>query len=917
MLKKAYLVDGSGYIFRAFYAIAPLSTTAGFPTNALFGFTRMLVKLISQFDSEHVAILFDAGRETFRNEMYSEYKANRDVCPPELVEQMPYFRELAEALGLPILEQPGLEADDLIATLTERLRGEGFEVVIVTGDKDLMQLVSDYVKIWDTMRDRWFTPKEVKEKLGVGPELVVDYLALTGDASDNIPGLSGVGPKTATQLIEKYGGVEKIIAAAKEIEGDSTIRNRKKIAEMIESDPAILRLSRQLVEVKRDASFPVPLNGSTVDSVSASSTELDQALSRRAPDRERLAELCSRFEFGSLLKDLKLDGLVAAQPTLENQAYTTVFRENFDQFIAELNQQQEISVDTETTSLDVIEAEIVGIAICFEDKQAYYIPISHTVGEGIERQVGLKEALQALTPILTNPKVRKIGQNLKYDISVFSRQGIEIEGEIFDTMVAAYLINPDRPSFSLGALAQEYLGRRASEYKEVVAKGETFKDVSIDKATAYSAEDAHFAWLLKGLLEFRLKEQELEKVAGEIEMPLVPVLSRIELKGVRLDTALLSRLSDEFAAEINQLSEEIFRQVGSEFNLNSPKQLQTILFEKLQISTKGLKKTKTGISTDSSVLEKLSYTYEIPRLILRYRTFQKLKSTYVDALPALISPISGRLHTSLNQTVTATGRLSSSDPNLQNIPIQSAEGRRIRQAFVAAPGKRLISSDYSQIELRLLAHMSEDQNLISAFKSDLDIHANTAREILGRGADSPVTADERRMGKTINFGIVYGMSGFRLARDLGISVRLGNEYIENYFGRYPGVKRFFAALEKDIDTNGYVRTIFGRKRYVGSIDTSGRDQGFQRRAALNAPLQGSAADIIKLAMIKIDRRIRAERLPLEMILQIHDELLFECTNDFVAQAEQIIREEMSQVAELLVPLKVSVVTGDNWDETHA
>jgi DNA polymerase-1 len=910
-----YLVDGSGYIFRAFFAITRLTNRAGFPTNALYGFTRMLLKLLAEANSDHVVAVFDAGRATFRTELYPEYKANREECPDDLRKQMPYFRELTRALGLPTLELPGFEADDIIGTLAKRLSGAGHDVVIVGADKDLMQLIDDHVSMWDTMRDRRMKHAEVVEKFGVGPEKVCEVLALMGDTSDNIPGLNGVGPKTATQLILKYESVEGVIAAAEKIKEDKDIRGRAKIAATIESDTELLRLSRRLVEIDLACPVKLPRGGNDVPVSSLSDADILHVMERCAPDEAKLAALVEEFEFSSLVKEFhftpRSEREVVATP---EHRYHTVWRADFPAWVERFKAVRAFALDIESTSLNVQAATVVGVSFCWADDEAYYIPLAHR--ETPAPQVTWAEFVAACGAHLGDPAVKKYGQNIKYDASVLARCGVVVEGIEFDTMIASYVLNPDRNTHNLTALCLEFLRRPLIEYEDIVGDHPDFSYVDPVAATAYGGQDAHVVWLLKPHLEKHLREKELTEVFRSIEMPLVPVLARMELAGVKLDTALLSDMSTEFGAEIARLEKEIFALAGIEFNLNSPKQLADVLFNRLGISTQGVKKTKTGISTDSSVLEKLSEVHPLPGAILHYRMIHKLKSTYVDALPAQVAPTDGRLHSRFNQTGTGTGRLSSSDPNLQNIPVQTKEGQRIRAAFIAEPGYVLVSADYSQIELRLLAHMSGDANLIAAFTDGIDIHAKTAREVLGLGVDEDVTTEQRRIGKTINFGIVYGMSGFRLGRELGIPVGEATRYIESYFAKYPRVSEFFERVEREATERGYVTTYFGRKRFLADIDAEGRDKGFLMRAALNAPLQGTAADLIKIAMVRLDEWIRATGAPAKLILQIHDELVFECRADFVATAQETIRAMMERAAELAVPLKVDVGHGVTWQEAQ-
>jgi DNA polymerase I len=921
--EKIFIVDGSGYIFRAFYAVPPLTTKEGFPTNALLGFTRMILRLLKEADSQHLVVVFDAGRETFRNQLYPQYKANRTECPEDLAVQMPYFREIIRALGIVVLEQKGFEADDIIATISTRLEQSGHPIVIVTADKDLMQLVGSQVSLWDTMRDRRVSFAEVKEKFGVAPDKVVEVLGLIGDSSDNIPGVKGIGEKTAAQLIDLYGDVEAVIGAVEQIKEQSLIRNRKKIAEQIELETELLRLSRKLVEVVRDV--PVEFSGSTPPQPSSlpsnslrliqemNDSELIVAMERGTPQHDLLGNLIEKFAFQSLEKDLG----VALKPRAKQShqfVYKSVLAEQFSSWFEELKVQKSFSIDLETTGLDPLSAQIVGLSFCWSQSEAWYVPVGHTtIPTGQMKWPELKELLR---PILEDSSITKVGQNLKFDSQMLAAHGVLLAGIAFDTMIAAYLLNPDRRNFTLSSLALDYLGLSVSEYSEVTAGLESFADVTLEQATNYAAEDAHIAWLLKNIFTPLIDEAHLGTVFYEIEVPLVAVLAQMERRGILLDSQLLSKLSLEYDEKLKILQEQLYQLAGCEFNLNSPKQLSEVLFEKLQIPTKGLKKTKTGISTDSSVLEQIADQHPLARQILEYRMLHKLKSTYVDALPAQVSTVSGRLHTRFNQTGTGTGRLSSSDPNLQNIPIQSVEGRRVREAFIAKPGYQLLSADYSQIELRLLAHLSADEALCQAFVEDKDIHEITTREILSIPPLLPVTKEQRRMGKTINFGIIYGMSAFRLAKELEIPVGVAQKYIDNYFARYAKVKKYFSSLTDDAEKLGFVTTITGRQRKISDLDIGGRDRGFLQRVAINAPIQGSAADLIKMAMVAIDRRITKEKLALDMLLQIHDELVFECREDFIAEGTQIVREVMEGVMALKVPLLVDIGSGLNWELAH-
>jgi DNA polymerase-1 len=917
--ETVYLIDGSGYIFRAFYAVAPLTTKDGFPTNALYGFTRMLGKLLSLPDNSHMVMVFDSGKLTFRNELYPEYKANRAECPADLVPQMPVFREISQALGLPVVELPGYEADDIIGTLTHKLRLADKNVVIVTGDKDLCQLVEPGVLIWDTMKDKKFGVEGVVEKFGVSPDKVVDVLALMGDSSDNIPGLSGVGPKTATQLVQSYGDVNSIIAATDAIKNDKSIRGREKLAATIISEKDTLILSKKLAQILIDAPFDFKINNHAVPVLTASVDQILAGCQRHAADMAVLSSLFERLGFSSLLKDLPLATIPRKSEDVAAK-YTTVTKQNFSDFFSKLSKQTVFAFDTETTSLDPLSAKLVGISFCWDEKSAYYIPMSHVSEDSADfDQMNCDEVLKQIAPILQDSTKTKVGQNLKYDISVLKAgYDLTVSGPLWDTMVAAYLLNPDNQSFSMTTLANSYLRRGVIEYDSLANVEQGFAAVSIKDATQYSAEDAHVTWCLMLALKPLIESNQLNSVFETIEMPLIPVLSRMELAGVKLDTKFLKEMSDKFSIQLDQIKTLLINMAGEDFNLNSPKQLAEIMFDRLGISTRGVKKTKTGFSTDSSVLEMLGATHEFPREVLQYRSLFKLKSTYIDALPDQVSPITNRLHSRFNQTVTSTGRLSSSDPNLQNIPIQSPEGRKIRESFIAEDGYQLISADYSQIELRILAELSHDKNLIQAFIDGCDIHTKTAREVFQVPPILDVTPEQRRVGKTLNFGIIYGMSGFRLAKELGISVREADSYIEQYFAQYPNVKKYFSSLEAKAVSDGFVETAFGRKRFLKTaVENAERDRGFINRIAINAPIQGTAADIVKKAMIAIDRRITEDSLAMRLILQVHDELVFEAKSEQVEKLSKIIKSEMeSVVSDWSVPMKVEVGSGAHWGVAH-
>lgn len=905
-----YILDGSGYIFRAFYAVQPLSTKAGFPTNALFGFTKMLIRLLRDAGETPVVAVFDAGKKNFRHDLYDQYKANRKECPPDLLEQMPHFSRIVEALGLPVLQLEGYEADDIIATLVSHFSPHT-PITVVTADKDLLQLVSPAVTIWDTMKDKRFTRDEVIEKLGVPPELVPEFLALTGDASDNIPGVEGVGPKTAVQLVNIFGNTTNLLNNIEQIRTYKEIRGRDKIAAQLLESPDTLKLSRQLVELNRTVPL-VGLIGECQDG--PDNPILSHPLLRRNPiNPDQLRKVLSEFEFSSLADDVIGAPVAKSKPQYN---VSIVYKFDLPRFLDLLLSQSIVCFDLETTSLNPLEAKIVGISFAWED-QAFYLPVGHSTLSS-ELQVPVNEALENLRTFFASPVIKKIGQNLKYDLSVLLAHQVKVQGVYCDTMVAAYLLNSDRGSYNLTVLAKEFLGTvEVIEFEEVLAGKSSFAEVELSDAANYCGQDSVLAWNVFKKIEPLLIENHLVAPLSTLETPLISVLAKMELTGVLVDPKVLAELSSEFAKRLEEIQKSVVQQAGCEFNLNSTKQLSEILFNKLGLPTAGLKKTKTGISTDSDTLEKLAGLHPLPKELLEYRALYKLKSTYIDTLPQQISPITGRIHTRYNQTGTSTGRLSSSDPNLQNIPIQTENGRRIREAFIAPPGFVLLSADYSQIELRILAHLSKDSNLIAAFNEGRDIHASTAREILGLSEKHPVTSEERRMGKVINFGIIYGMGPHRLSRELGIPYKVAENYIENYFARYSGVRKFFDEVERSAKEKGEVRTLLGRRRVVSEILSDGRDSGFLLRAALNAPLQGTAADIIKLAMIKIYDSLPLISTQSRMLMQIHDELVFEVPSDEVSAVRPQIIDWMQNVITLEVPLVVEAGIGHNWNEAHS
>ncbi len=925
---RIYIVDGSGYIFRAFYAVPPLTAPSGLPTNALFGFSRMLLKLLGVAGRDPVIVVFDAGRATFRTDLYPEYKMNRGECPNELVPQLPFFVEVVAALGLPALKANGYEADDVIGTLVENYcKADEHEVVVVTADKDLAQLVAPHVKLWDTMRDQWLDEDGVRQKFGVSPPLIPELLALTGDSSDNIPGVPGVGPKTALALLQRFASVADILGRTNELRTSKDIRGREKFADFIEANPEVLKLSRKLVEINRQ----VPSDKIVVALPDNGAIFLDQygvydLLKRQLPIWDAVRALSARLGFSDFERDVtqvtnSLEGtLKFASTESPPLSCITVLADKFAEFGTCLSSVKSFAFDLETSSLEVASAKIVGVAIAWEDSTGYYIPISHEDKSGtlISGQVSWDEFLAVFAPILRDNARTIFGQNLKFDIAVCASNSLIIEANLFDTMIAAYLLRPDARRYSLDVLVRDYLGDNfeLGDFKAITDDDNNFSKVSIDSATTYAAMDALATWRLASLFLTQLDKEGLAKVFYEIEMPIVPILSDLERRGMLIDRSYLANLSCEFAEKLTAMQEQIFAAAGHSFNINSPKQLSQVLFDELKIATKGLKRTKGGvISTDSSVLERLAQlhpSHPLPKAIIEYRTLQKLKSTYVDPLPQQVSALTGRLHTRLHQTTTGTGRLSSSEPNLQNIPIQSYEGQRIRRAFIAPSGKVLISADYSQIELRVLAHLSGDALLRDAFLNDRDIHEQTAREILNKSEADTISPQERRLGKVINFGVVYGMSPFRLGRELDIPVSDASFYIDAFFQKYSGVKRFFDEVVKNAEETGEVTTMFGRRRLLSDVDASDRDKGFLNRVAMNAPVQGSAADIIKLAMIRVNDVLKPFLPDVQMILQIHDELLFESETCKVEVVLPVIISTMEKAVELSVPLKVEVAVGSNW-----
>ena len=884
---RLFLVDGSSYIFRAFYAIRHLSNSKGLPTNAIFGFTQMLLKVLKEHQPDYLAVVLDSKGPTFRSKVYKEYKANRPAMPEALVPQIPYIRRIIEEYQIATLEMEGYEADDLIGTVAKGLAPE-VDVVIITGDKDILQLVSDRIQVYDTMKEKRFGVKEVVQRFGVKPEQVVEVMGLAGDAIDNIPGVPGIGEKTAIELIKIFGSIENLLTHLDQV-------RQKKLKENLETYGEQARLSRKLATIHTDVPLTYRLNDFAPSS----------------PNQNGLREIFKELEFNKLLKELP------EEKRPEKRDYRLITDQNeFLALLEELKIAKSFSIDLETTSPYPMWADLVGISLSYKSGQAFYIPVGHRLREA-EEQLPLPWVLKELKPILEDRKVNKVGQNLKYEWIVLKRYGMHLQGIYCDTMIASYLFNPTKHNHNLGEIAREYLDRNVTDYKEVVGTGGkevTFDKVELERARDYSCGDADVTLQLSHLLLPKLEEEGLKDLYYQMELPLAIVLAKMEMNGVKIDIDLLQGFSKEIETQLQQKMERIYGLAGEVFNINSSQQLGKILFDKLKLPV--IKKTKTGYSTDVDVLTKLSLQHDLPLEILGYRNLSKLKSTYIDALPKLIHPITERVHTSYNQTVTATGRLSSSDPNLQNIPIRAEEGSRIRQAFIPEKGWTIISADYSQIELRILAHFSQDETLMEAFHKEEDIHTRTASEIFGVPMEK-VTPSMRREAKVINFGIIYGMSAYGLSQQLGSEPKIAQAYIDAYFKKYPKAQTYIEYSLEEARQKGYVTTLLHRRRYLPDIQSpTVAIRQASERMAINTPLQGTAADIIKLAMIHIQNRIEELSLSTKMIMQVHDELVFEVPEEELQKALPMIQDGMETVMELSVPLKVSIHSGKNWAEVH-
>lgn len=899
-----YIVDGSSYIFRAYYAVAPLTSSKGLPTNALYGFCRMLHKLLKEGRAEHIAVTFDTGQPTFRHAFYDEYKANRSECPDDLIPQMPYFRKVIEALGLASLELAGFEADDIIATLVSQYSDKFEKTVIVTGDKDLTQLVTDKIHVWDAMRDIIYDEEKVQEKFGVRPNQIRDYLALRGDSSDNIPGVKGIGEKSAAALLQNLDSIDNLMKNLSSINDIEGLRGKSSIIKKLEAGKEQLDLSYKLVGLEDEVpGFEVK--------------EAFQDFYWDGPRMEELSSLYSELDFEKLLSDAPLFGAAGAPASakkkdiLADKSFQLIDKKSFPSFLKKLKKQKLFAFDTEATCLDVLEAKLIGISFSWKGGEAYFLPFyskaqpSEVLGEG---------ELAEVKAIFADSTVLKIAHNIKYDNHVLKNHQIEVSGKLFDTLIAAHLIEPDGRGFGLKNLTKIHFDEEMADYKEVLGEAADMSELSLDVLSNYAGYDAEATFRLYEKFEKGLSEENLTKAFFEIEAPLIPVLAEIERNGIKVDVEYLESLNSKFAKELVRLEKEIHEHAGGEFNLNSPKQLSEVLFERLGIPVKGVKKTKSGYSTDASVLKKIAPYNEIVELIIDYRELFKLSSTYVQALLKLAKSKTSRIHSTFNQAITATGRLSSSDPNLQNIPIRTDRGRQLRKAFVAKKGFKLISADYSQIELRVLAHLSSDKTLIASFKDGNDIHLQTAKDIFGELIDDDELKKLRRVAKTINFGIIYGISAFRLAKQLKVSNRQAQDYIDGYFRRYSGVKEYFNKLEFELENKGYAETFFGRRRYLSQINSSGRDRGYAKRSLLNAPIQGTAAEIIKLAMVRLSDSLKPISNDAKMVLQVHDELVVEAREEISDEVEKTVVSSMEGAIELKVPLEVDVSSSTSWDK---
>ena len=922
------LVDGSSYLYRAFHAFPPLTNSAGEPTGAMYGVLNMLKSLISQVQPSHIAVVFDAKGKTFRDEMFEQYKSHRPPMPDDLRKQIQPLHDIIRALGIPLLVIEGVEADDVIGTLAVAASKANQKVLISTGDKDMAQLVDDNIMLINTMNNTLLDRDAVIEKYGIPPELIIDYLALMGDSADNIPGVAGVGEKTALGLLQGIGSMAEIYANLDKV-AELPIRGAKKLGDKLLAEKEMADLSYRLATIKTDVALDIT----------------PEQLTLGASNNDQLTEYFGRYEFKRWLNEvmngadsitnnneqptkinnyqatpaLAQDNSEEALPAIQidRSRYETLLTEaDLNRWVEKLKQAKLFALDTETDNLDYMAANLVGISFALENGEAAYLPLQLDY-LGAPKTLEKTTALALLKPILKNPAIQKVGQNFKYDLTIFARNGIDVQGVAFDTMLESYVLN-STGRHNMDDLAKRYLGHQTISFEEIAGKGKnqlTFNQIPLEKAAEYAAEDADVTMKLQQVLWEKLsKEPTLEKLFKEMELPLLGVLSRMERRGVLIDSDALFLQSNEIANRLSELEEQAYVLAGQPFNLASTKQLQEILFDKLGLPV--IQKTPKGApSTNEEVLEELAFSHELPKVLVEHRGLSKLKSTYTDKLPQMVNPQTGRVHTSYHQAVTATGRLSSSDPNLQNIPIRNEEGRRIRQAFIAREGFTVVAADYSQIELRIMAHLSQDQGLINAFTQGKDIHRSTAAEIFGVSLDE-VTSEQRRNAKAINFGLIYGMSAFGLSRQLGIGRADAQSYMDLYFKRYPGVQTFMHDIREKAKAQGYVETLFGRRLYLPDINSSnGMRRKAAERVAINAPMQGTAADIIKRAMIQLDQKLQNDP-DIAMIMQVHDELVFEVRSEKVAFYNELIKTQMESAADLVVPLIVEVGQGTNWDEAH-
>ncbi len=875
--KRLFLIDGNSFCYRAYYAIKALSTSKGQPTNAVYGFVAMLNKIVKDENPDFLAIAFDLKAPTFRHKKYEKYKIHRKPMPDDLVNQMPVIKDMVRAYNIPIFQQEGYEADDILATIAKKAEVEHIETFIVTGDKDALQLVNAYIKIYNTHKEAIYDADTVKVKYGITPDRMIDLMALMGDASDNIPGIPGIGEKGARALIEEFGTLENLLENLEQVKSEA---KRK----LIEANIEKARLSKELATLVLDVPMKIDFN----------------KLQIKEPDTPKLIEMFKELEFKNLLKEIIPAGNLKSEYVLIDTL------NKLGSLIDNLKKQPEFVFDFETTSYDPMLARPVGISLSWEKGKAFYIPFN------MSKELDPESVLKKMKGIFENVNIKKIGQNIKYDYIILRNMGIEVKGIYFDTMIASYLINPSKMNHNLGDISIEYLNHKMIPISDLTGKGKnqiTMDKVQIEKVMQYGCEDSDVTFRIKEILEKHLKEKGLEELFFDIEMPLCEVLASMEISGVSIDVEYLNTLSKDMERELNKYQKEIFKLAKDTFNINSPKQLQEVLFGKLKMPI--IKRTKTGPSTDVSVLKTLAERYELPRHILKYREFAKLKSTYVDRLPDLLNPLTGRIHTSFNQTVTQTGRLSSSDPNLQNIPIKTEEGRKIRKAFKPLSSHYiLLSADYSQIELRILAHLSDDENLINAFRNERDIHRFTASLIYNLN-ENDVTNEMRNSAKTVNFGIIYGMSPYGLSKDLGIDLEVAKEFIDNYFQRYPHVKIYLEDKIRQAKKRKYVTTIMNRRRYIPEITSDNiAVRNFAERTAVNTPIQGSAADVIKMAMINIYKKMKGMKS--RMVLQVHDELVFEVAMGESEKVASLVKFEMENVIKLKIPLKVNLKKGRNW-----